>query len=394
MKVLSSTVIRLGLVSFFADVSSEMLYPITPIFLTKTLGASMLSVGLIEGVAESIASLLKTYSGALSDRLRRRRPFIVSGYFLAAVAKPIIGLAAGWPLVLFARGLDRTGKGIRTAPRDALLSDSVAPDVQGEAFGWHRMMDTMGAALGPLLAIYYLNGSAENLRPLYFWAVIPGLASVAIAFSVRESSKVARQKASSKKVWRWRDASSSFRTYLFAWGVFSVANSSDVFLILKAKSTGLSLSTTILMYCGYNLVYALSSPYLGRLSDGMKRRNLLITGLVIFVLVYLGFSVATSALQFWALFAAYGLYMGSTDGVGKALVVDLVPPEFKGTAIGMLGTVSGISILLASSVAGYLWDRVGPSGTFIYGAAGAAVAILILCFLPERNSALLRRETA
>jgi MFS family permease len=385
LNVLSSTVIRLGLVSFFADISSEMLYPITPIFLTTTLGASMLSVGLIEGVAESIASLLKTYSGAYSDKIRRRRPFIISGYFLAAIAKPIIGVATGWPLVLFARGLDRTGKGIRTAPRDALISDSVSPEVQGEAFGWHRLMDTMGAAIGPLFAIVFLSRSAEDLRPLYFWALIPGIASVAIAFSVREVPRDVKVKAQARRTWRWRDASSSFKTYLVAWGVFSIANSSDVFLIIKAKSMGVSLPMTILMYCFYNLVYALSSPYLGRLSDGMKRRNLLIAGLVFFAVVYLGFAVATSAWQFWALFAAYGLYMGSTDGVGKALVVDLVPPEFKGTAIGMLGTVSGISILVASSVAGFLWDRVGSGATFIYGAVGALAAILILSFLPERK---------
>lgn len=382
--VLSSTVIRLGFVSFFADVSSEMLYPITPIFLSTVLGASMLSVGLIEGVAESIASLLKTYSGAYSDRVRRRRPFIVTGYALAAVAKPVIGLAGTWPVVLFARGLDRTGKGIRTAPRDALLSDSVSAEVQGEAFGWHRLMDTLGATIGPLLAILFLDRNPADFRSLYFWALVPGLAAVAIAASVREAPRGGAAKIARGRVWRWRDANPEFMTYLVAWAIFSVAKSSDVFLILKAKSAGASLSTTILMYCFYSLFYALSSPYLGRLSDRMKRRNLLIVGLAIFAAVYLGFAAASGTWHFWILFAAYGLYMGCTDGVGKALVVDLVPADFKGTAIGMLGTVSGIAVLGASAIGGYLWDRIGPAATFVYGAAGAVIAILLLTSLSGR----------
>ncbi len=381
---LGPTVIRLGLVSFFADLSSEMLYPITPIFLTATLGASMLSVGLIEGVAESIASLLKTYAGSHSDRIRRRRPFIVAGYFLAAVAKPLVGFATTWPMVLVARGLDRTGKGIRTAPRDALLSDSVPPDRQGEAFGWHRLMDTMGAAIGPLLAILFLNQRPEDLRSLYYWAVIPGLIAVWIATSVRETEPRSKSELKSQPLhWRWGDMRRDFKTYLVAWTVFSLANSSDVFLILKAKETGASLPTTILMYCFYNLVYALTSPYLGRLSDRMRRRTLLMLGLLVFGFVYLGFAVASSPWQLWSLFGIYGLYMASTDGVGKALVVDLVPAHLKGTAIGILGTVSGISTLVASVVAGFLWDRMGPAATFIFGMSGATIAVLILVFVRD-----------
>jgi MFS family permease len=385
LKALSSTVVRLGLVSFFADVSSEMLYPITPIFLTTTLGASMISVGLIEGVAESIASLLKTYAGAYSDRTRRRRPFIVVGYLFAAVAKPIIGFATSWPLVLVARGLDRTGKGIRTAPRDALLSDSVGLDAQGEAFGWHRLMDTLGAALGPLIAILFLSQSPENLRPLFMWAIIPGLASVVIAMSVRESSLKSETKTKAVSRWKWREASPGFKTYLLAWSVFSLSNSSDVFLILKAKSMGISLKTTILMYCFYNLIYALSSPYFGRLSDRIQRRYILISGLFVFAIVYFGFAFATVGWHFWSLFSIYALYMACTDGVGKALVVDLVPPEFKGTAIGMLGTVTGVGILGASSVAGLLWERMGSGAPFLYGAAGALISISILMFMPSKQ---------
>lgn len=384
LKALSKTAIRLGLVSFFADISSEMLYPITPIFLTSVLGASMLSVGLIEGTAESIASLLKTYAGAHSDRIRRRRPFIIGGYFLAAIAKPVIGIASTWPIVLLGRAIDRTGKGVRTAPRDALLSDSVPPEMQGEAFGWHRLMDTLGAAIGPLIAILFLNRSIGDMRSLYFLALIPGLISVFIALSVREVEKRPDDKKENANSFRWSEINPAFKTYLIAWGIFSVANSSDVFLILKAKNAGSSLTTTILMYCFYNVVYALSSPYLGRLSDGMKRKTILMLGLLVFGFVYLGFTFASEPWHFWALFGLYGLYMGSTDGVGKALVVDLVPPQFKATAIGMLGTISGISALIASSIAGLLWDRLGPSSPFIYGFSGALVAVVILGFVRDR----------
>jgi len=383
--VLSATVVRLGIVSFFADISSEMLYPITPIFLTGVLGASMLSVGLIEGAAEATSSLLKTYAGTWSDRIQKRRPFIILGYFLAAVAKPFIGAAHSWTTVLFARGMDRAGKGIRTAPRDALLSDSVDPALQGEAFGWHRLMDTLGAAIGPLFAILFLSFSPNELRPLYFWALIPGMIAVAIAFSVREhAGEPEKPKGKAPLRLRWSDTSPSFKRYLFSWSLFALANSSDVFLILKAKATGLSLIATILMYCFYNLVYAAFSPYLGRLSDSIPRRILLAVGLLIFAGVYIGFSMSTHAWQFWLLFGVYGLYMAATDGVGKALIVDLVPPAFKATGIGIFATVSGLATIIASVVAGFLWDHLGPQATFYYGAVGALISAVCLVSLRER----------
>ncbi|MBC7386301.1 MAG: MFS transporter [Cryobacterium sp.] len=380
---LNSTVIRLGIVSFFADISSEMLYPITPLFLTSVLGASMLSVGLIEGFAECVASLLKVYAGARSDRIQKRRPFIIAGYLLAAIAKPIIGFSHSWSTVFIARGLDRTGKGVRTAPRDALLSDSVSDGSQGEAFGWHRMMDTMGAALGPLLAILFLSYEPHQMRKLYFLALIPGLFAALVAVSVRESKRKIVSQLRSLSPFSPKEMSPNFKLYLLSWGVFSLVNSSDVFLLLKAKNQGISLKVTILMYCFYNLVYALASPYLGRLSDRWNRKSLLIVGLVVFAGVYLGFSSAFEIWHYWVLFGIYGLYMACTDGVGKALVVDLSPADRKATALGILGTVSGIATLIASSVAGLLWDRVDPSAPFIYGAVGATAAALILSLLRQ-----------
>lgn len=389
--VLSPTVIRLGLVSFFADISSEMLYPITPLFLTTVLGASMTSVGLIEGLAEFIASGLKTYSGAWSDRIQKRTRFIWIGYGLAALAKPLIGLAHHWPMVLAARGLDRTGKGIRSAPRDALLSESVEPKFRGAAFGWHRLMDTLGAAVGPLLALIYLNYFKDNLREIYFWALIPGVISVAIALRVKElPPKVLsaqpldlKNQMDARTSFNSAHFSPAFKKYLLAMGIFSITNSSDVFLLLRAKQQGISLSGTILLYCFYNLIYAIFSPYFGGLSDRIGRKWLLVMGFFVFSLVYLGFALAVASWQYCALFSIYGLYMAATDGVSKAGAVDLVPENFKATGLGFLGTVTGIGALCASIAAGFLWDHAGSASPFYFGACGGMIAGLCLLTLPN-----------
>jgi MFS family permease len=374
-KVINQTVVKLGLVSFFCDVANEMLYPITPIFLTSVLGASMASLGLIEGVAEAIASLLKTYAGSWSDSIAKRKPFILIGYLLSAIAKPFIGISQSWLQVLGARAFDRTGKGIRSAPRDALIADSVSQEHLGAAFGLHRGMDTLGAAVGPLLTIFLMNQRPNDLRSLYFWALIPGLLSVAVIFSVKE-----KKHSLGKTQWKnpflsWNELNLNFKKYLLAWTVFSLANSSDVFLLMKAKTAGVSTQLVILLYCAYNLTYALSSPYLGKLSDRVDRKHLMSAGLIVFSLVYLGFSLASESWHFWILFLIYGFYMGATDGVGKALAIDLSPKNLKATGLGMLGTVTGIATIFASATAGLIWDKVGSTWTFIYGAAGAILAI-------------------
>lgn len=377
---LSPTVKRLGLVSFLADISSEMLYPITPIFLTTVLGASVTSVGFIEGLAEAIASLLKTYSGFWSDRIQRRKPFIWVGYLLAAIAKPITGLSQSWTQVLFARAFDRTGKGLRTAPRDALLAESVPVYLRGAAFGWHRLMDTLGAAVGPLLAILFLRYS-DNLRWIYFLAFIPGVLAVFVALGLKEE-KVVRVATYQKNNWASFFAlPKEYKHYLFSWTLFSLANSSDVFLLLRTQQAGVSLTQTILLYCFYNLIYALTSPYLGGLSDRIGRKKVLLFGLLIFMIVYVGFIFASSGLHFWILFGIYGVYMAATDGVGKAFAIDLLDKDKKATAVGYLGTVTGISTLIASTVAGILWDHYGSAATFGYGSLGAALTFITLMSL-------------
>lgn len=377
-KALNPTVVKLGVVSFFADVASEMLYPITPIFLTTVLGASVTSLGVIEGIAESIAGLLKTYSGSWSDSISKRKPFILFGYFLGAISKPLIGLSHSWVGVLGARAVDRSGKGLRTAPRDALIAESVSVEQRGAAFGWHRGMDTFGAAVGPLLALFLLTSNMDNLRSLYYWALIPGLLSVIIIFFIKEPPHPIQKKKMENPFKLWSQFDQSFKKYVYLWGAFSLTNSSDVFLLLKAKSTGLSTQTVILLYCAYNLTYSLSSPYLGKLSDTLGRRKVLSMGFLIFIAVYLGFSLATEQWHFWALFLVYGLYMGATEGVGKALAVDLAPTALKATGVGILGTVTGLCTIVASTAAGALWDNAGSTWTFVYGAFGALIALIFL----------------
>ena len=338
----------------------------------------MFHIGLIEGIAEALASLLKSSSGIWSDRIRSRKHFVWSGYLLTALAKPIIGISTSWSGVLFARALDRTGKGIRSAPRDALLSEAVAPEFRGAAFGWHRAMDTLGAAIGPLIAIYYLKYHTD-LRSIYFWAFIPSLVAVAFVFGVDEKAPAPKLKVSNDKPKiSFFDHSKDFRQYLYSWTIFSLTNSSDVFILLKAKATGLELQTTILLYCFYNLIYALLSPYLGVLSDKVPRKWILSGGLIIFALTYIGFSFAASFWHFFILFGIYGIYMAATDGVGKAMAVDLLPTEAKATGLGLLGTFTGIASLVASVAAGFIWDQFGAAQSFYYSAAGAIIAAAMM----------------
>ena len=379
---LGRNVIILGFVSLFTDISSEMLYPIVPLFLTTVLHAPMSVVGLIEGIAESTASLLKIVSGWWSDRTRRRQPFVVWGYSLAAVSKPLMALATTWHLVLVSRLIDRFGKGIRTSPRDAMIAASCDPRARGKAFGLHRAMDTIGAFLGPILAVVLLSYFHASYQTIFLIAFVPAALGVAaLAFLQKETIAAA---ASAKPAGGHAPISAELKRFVLIYGVFALGNSSDVFLLLKAKQAGLSANGVLLTYIFYNFVYALAATPAGWLSDKLSRRSLLIGGLAVFAVVYGGFALSAGKAAIWVLFALYGFYAAATEGVAKALVADLSTPENRGTAMGLLNMATGVLAFVASTVAGVLWSRVNPAAPFLYGAACAVAAAVLLVVVRPR----------
>ncbi|MBU6153405.1 MAG: MFS transporter [Bdellovibrionales bacterium] len=380
---MNPVILKVGLISFFADLSSELLYPITPLFITGVLHASMTSLGAIEGFAELTASLLKGWAGKKSDELGGRKKFVWGGYLISTLSKASIGLATSWVGVLIARSLDRVGKGIRTAPRDALIAEAVPKEQLGFAFGVHRGMDTLGAVLGPLFAVFLLGVYGEgNLRNFYIFALIPGLLAVGLATRLPEAVRKVRKKLTDSRAGKLSGLPRSYFIFMLGWGIFSFVNSSDAFLILRTQNHGNGLVQTVLMYCTFNLVYALSSPFLGKLSDRYGKLLILKWSLLVFSLVYFGFGFGINP---WFLFPVYGLFMGMSEGVGKALVADLVPDgkqgELGATAQGFFGMVTGISALGASLIAGLLWDQFGQNAPFFYGGIGAILSLIVFLVL-------------
>lgn len=395
-KALPRAVVVLGIVSFFADVSSEIAYPLIPIFLTTVLGAPVWAVGLIEGVAESTASLTKVASGWWSDRIGRRMPLVVAGYALAALGKALLALAGSWPLVFGARFVDRFGKGVRGAPRDALLADVTTADQRGRAFGLHRTMDTAGAVVGPLLALALVALFDDRLRLVFLVATVPGvLAVVALAF-VREPARAVAPPSAEVTATIATPATPTAppagrspldrRLVLFfaATLLFALGNSSDVFILLRAKDLGLSTTLVVLAYVVYNFVYMSGAYPLGALSDRIGRRGIFVAGLAMFAVVYLGFALIEDSRFVWPLLALYGLYMAATDGIGKALVSDLAPADRRGAVLGLYGTITGVSTLVASVLAGQLWDHVSVQAPFFLAAGGALAAIALLLLVGGR----------
>jgi MFS family permease len=374
-------VVVAGFVSLFTDVSSEMIVPVMPLFLTSVLGAPMAAVGLIEGVAESTASVLRVFSGWLSDRAGRRKLLILAGYGLSNLTKPLLALASAWPQVLALRYADRFRKGVRGAPRDALIADSVDASVRGRAFGFHRAMDTTGAAIGPLLAAATLALTAGDPRAVFWLASVPGVIAVVLAWRFLRDRPATPKDVDAPRL-GFRDLGRPFALFTAVATLFSLGNSSDAFLILRAQDTGMAVAAIPLAYFAFNALYAALAAPAGILSDRWGRRPLLAAGYAVFALVYLGFAVAPNALVAGALFLLYGLYYALTDGVARALVADLVPVELRATAMGTFSTATGLALLPASLVAGVLWQAVAPWAPFAYGAALATVAALLLAAVP------------
>ncbi len=376
---ISKQVFLLGMVSLFTDIASEMLYPVTPIFLTVVLGSSMAVVGVIEGIAEVTAGLLKGYFGNLSDKVGKRSIFVVLGYGISALSKPLPGIFQNIPIVLTSRVSDRVGKGIRTAPRDALLA-SYSDGNSGAVFGFHRAMDTLGAAIGPVIALILLYYFPNNFQLIFLVAFVPSV--IAVAFTLLVKDKPGSSKVKSKKNYLefWKSAPKEYKKILLLITTFSLVNSSDVFLILKSKDISQSSSLAIFGYVFYNLIYAAASYPLGGLSDKLGKQKVFSFGLIIFSAVYFGFALVPNINFIWVLFAFYGIYAASTEGVSKAWISDLIPNEQRGSAIGLLTMLSSFSIMIGSFLTGVLWDKFGSEIPFLISAIISLIIGFTLLF--------------
>jgi MFS family permease len=389
---LNSNIFFLGLVSFLTDVSSEMIFPIFSLFLLNVLHTPMLSIGLIEGVAESIASLLRIVSGWFSDKLGKRKALTIAGYGISTLAKPFMYLATTWGMAFGVRFADRVGKGIRTAPRDALVADSVTEKQRGKGFGFHRTMDTLGAVVGIVIAalvVFSLQGSEWELtrstyQHLVLIGVIPAVLALFVFFFIKEPEKAAGAPASFMKFSHITSGlGRRFWLFLGVIFLFTLGNSSDAFLVLRAQNLGNPIFVILLMLLLFNVVYAALSTPAGILSDKLGRKKILLAGWLTYALVYLGFALVSpsEAWQTWMLFAFYGVYYGLAEGVARAFIADMVPGEKRGTAYGLFHGVVGITLLPASLIAGWLWQTVSPSAPFLFGSAMAFVAMLGLWLL-------------
>jgi MFS family permease len=382
---LSRNTFLLALSSLFADISTEMLYPILPVFLTQSLKASGSIVGLVDGFAQATQNIVQGFSGALSDKLQKRKSIALAGYFLAAVAKPLMGLSSVWQGVFAARLLDRLGAGTRSAPRDALIASSVDEKDRGRAFGLEGLGDNAGAFLGPLLAVFLLYMLHVDIRTIFYLAVIPGLLAFFTVLAVKEPA--ATVAAKSKIDITLRRFPRGYWKYLLATALFGLGNFSNAFLILRTQDLGVPLETIILIYAAFNLVAALISYPAGSLSDRWGRRNVLLASFVIFLIVYLGFALTKNVFLIAALFVLYGLYQGIFRAVGKALASDFVPERLRASGVGWYSTTVGLLQLAASVVAGLLWDRIGHTAVFYYGAAFALMgSIGLVVLIPARHS--------
>ena len=399
---LPRNVFAISLVSLLNDTSSEIIYPLLPAFLYLPLGASPAVVGLIEGAAESVSSLLKLFSGYFSDRRGRRKAFVVFGYSLANLVRPLLAFATSWYQVFAIRLTDRVGKGIRSAPRDALIADTVSSDERGLAFGFHRAMDHTGAVIGPLMGYLLLRllaadhnvPAADDYTRVFLIASIPALAAViVVAFFVREPGKKVHANSDSFSApphLSLRGFDSNFKRFLVIIALFTLSNSSDAFLLLRAQTLGFSVTTIMLLWAMLHVSKVISSLVGGDLSDRLGRRRLIVSGWILYAAVYIGFAFVTHAISVWVLFLVYGIYFGLAEGAEKALVADLVRPEQRGTAYGLYNLAFGITVLPASLLMGALWTWWGATPAFLVsGTLGATAALLMLILVkaPARPQA-------
>lgn len=381
---LSKNTFLLALSSLFADISTEMLYPVLPIFLVQTLKASGSIVGLVDGFAQAMQNIVQGFSGALSDKLRRRKPLALVGYALTAIAKPMMGMATVWQGLFAARLLDRLGAGTRSAPRDALVASSVADADRGRAFGLEGLGDNAGAFLGPLIALALLYSFHVSLRGIFYLAVIPGLLAFVMVLFVNEHPAAVSSKA--KIDIGLRRFPRGYWKYLLVTALFCLGNSSNAFLIMRTQEVGASLQHTILIYAGFNLMAALVSYPAGFLSDAWGRKNVLLASFVVFFVAYLGFALTRNVMLIAMMFAVYGVFQGIFRAVGKAFAADFVPEPLRASGVGWYSATVGLLQLIASLIAGFLWDRVSHAAVFYYGAALALAGCVALVAAVPRTS--------
>lgn len=383
-RIITRNIWILSLVSLLTDVASEMLYPVMPVYL-KSIGFSIVLIGVLEGFAEAAAGLSKGYFGNLSDAVGRRLPFVQAGYSFSAISKPMMAAFVNPLWIFFARAVDRLGKGIRTGARDALLSDEATPATKGRVFGFHRAMDTLGAVTGPVLALVFLSMNPGAYRALFLWAFLPGILAIAFTLFIREKRQ--ERTASAKRpgfldfLRYWRHSPAAYRRLAGALLLFTLFNSSDVFLLLKIKEAGLSDTAVIGIYIFYNLVYALSAYPMGIAADRWGMKRVFAGGLLLFAAVYAGMAFANTLAAFIGLFFLYGLYAAATEGIAKAWISNISEKKDTATAIGTYTAFQSICALLASSLAGLVWYVAGAAATFTLS---AAVALLVAWYV-SRN---------
>ncbi|MFN8209018.1 MAG: MFS transporter [Bacteroidales bacterium] len=388
-KILTPAILLVSLVSLFTDVASEMLYPVMPVFL-QSIGFSVLLIGILEGLAEMVAGLSKGYFGQLSDRLQQRVPFIRTGYALSAISKPMMALLT-WPWWIFvARTTDRLGKGVRTSARDALLSDETTKEHKGTVFGFHRAMDTLGAAIGPMFALAWLWFNPGNYKALFLFAFIPGVIAVVLTFLLKENrmpSQVIPEKTPGllSYLGYWKRAGVQYRLITGGLFAFTLLNSSDAFLLLSVKSKGFSDNQMIICYIFYNLVYALLAYPMGRLGDRIGLKRVILIGLAIFSIVYAGFGVANTKWHFIILFFLYALYAASSEGIAKAWISNQCKKEETATALGFFNSLSSFFAFAASSIGGFIWYQYGPKVMFLFSSLGVGLVIIYLLLVLRKN---------
>ena len=380
---LTRNIFILGLVSLFTDLSSQMVFPLIPLFLTSVLGTGAYAVGIVEGAAETTASLLKVVSGYWSDKIKKRKPFVLFGYSLSTLTKPLFAFANVWFFVLFVRVVERIGKGLRTAPRDALVAESSDESVRGKAYGFHRAMDGIGSTLGAILAFLLLP--ILGYRNIFLFAFIPGIISVFVVLFIKEKNAPIKKETKETSIkLSFKELPMNLKLFIIVSSIFALGHFGYAFLLLKAKDIGLADNMAILLYVLFYIVYTLCTIPSGMLSDRIGRKPVLIAGYLIFAITSLGLIFASNIYGVLLFFVIYGIFYAMIDGVQRAFVVDLAPRHLKATALGTFHTAIGLVALPGGYLAGLLWDKISPEATFVYGLALAIISIVLFTFVKDK----------